>query len=358
MSTHGVRPALPFLLAAAMATVAAGCGSSSNSGTGSSSNAAAATSSSPATGASSSGAATSNSSGSLDGKQVSFIAGDKNDPFYVTLDCGARQEAKKYGLKINMQAPTDFSASEQTPIVDGVAAQHPAAVMIAPTDANAMFSPIQQLAQAGSKVVFVDTTLNHPAMAASQVSTDDYQAGVLAGQEMAKLLGGKGDVLIINLQAGVSTTDARGKGFVKGAEGAGLHVVDQEYSGNSPAKAASITEATLSRYPNLAGIFAATDFGAEGAVTALRAAGKLGQVKMVGFDASPIMVSNLKQGNIQAIAAQQAQKIGIDGIDQVANALQGKPTTKRIALPTITVTKANLSAPATKAVIQSLSCSV
>ena len=152
-------------------------------------------------------------------------------------------------MKINMQAPADFSASEQTPIADGVAAQHPAAAMIAPTDANAMFSPIQQLAPTGSKVVFVDTTLNHPTMAASQVSADDYQAGVQAGQEMAKLLGGKGDVLIINLQAGVSTTDARGKGFIKSAEGAGVHVVDQEYSGNSPAEAASITEATLSRYP-------------------------------------------------------------------------------------------------------------
>ncbi len=205
--------------------------------------------------------------------------------------------------------------------------------------------------------MFVDTTLTHPTMAASQVSTDDYQAGVQAGQQMAKLLGGKGDVLIINLQAGVSTTDARGKGFIKGAQASGLHVVSQEYSGNSPAKAASITEATLSRYPNLKGIFAATDFGAEGAVTALRAANKLGQVKIVGFDASPIMVSNLKQGNIQAIAAQQAQKIGIDGIDQVANALQGKPTTKSIALPTVTVTKANLNTPAAKAVIQLLSCS-
>lgn len=300
-------------------------------------------------------AATAKSS-SVKGKKVVFVAGDKNDPFYVTLDCGAQQEAKKYGLSLSMQAPTDFDPSEQTPIVDGVMAQHPAGVLIAPTDANAMFSPIQQLAQSGSKVVFVDTTLNHPTMAASQVSTDDYKAGVLAGQEMAHLLGGKGQVLIINLQAGVSTTDARGAGFTKGAKAAGLDVVGQQYSGNSPAKAASITEATLSRYPHLAGIFAATDFGAEGAVTALRAASLLHKVKIVGFDASPIMVSNLKQGNIQAIAAQQARQIGIDGIEQLVNSLEGKKTTKKILLPTVTITKANLNSPAAKAVLQSLSC--
>jgi ribose transport system substrate-binding protein len=296
------------------------------------------------------------SASSLKGKKVVFIAGDKNDPFYVTLDCGAQQEAKKYGLNLSMQAPTDFDASEQTPIVDGVAAQRPAGVLIAPTDANAMFSPIQQLAQGGSKVVFVDTTLTHPTMAAAQVSTDDYKAGVLAGQEMAKLLGGKGQVLIINLQAGVSTTDARGAGFMKGAKAAGLNVVSQQYSGNSAAKAASITEATLSRYPHLAGIFAATDFGAEGAVTALRAASLLHKVKIVGFDASPIMVSNLKQGNLQAVAAQQAQKIGADGIDQMASALEGKKTTKKISLPTVTITKANLNSKAARAVLQSLSC--
>jgi ribose transport system substrate-binding protein len=255
-----------------------------------------------------------------------------------------------------MQAPTDFDPSEQTPIVDAVAATNPAAVLIAPTDATAMFEPIHQLAQGGVKVVFVDTTLNNPTDAAAAVSTDDYTAGVQAAQQMSKLLGGKGQILIINLQAGVSTTDARGKGFIAGAKKAGLQVVSEQYAGNSQAKAASIAEATLARYPHLAGIFAATDFGAEGAVTALREADLLGKVKIVGFDASPVMVSYLKAGSIQSIAAQQAQQIGVDGIDQAVKALEGKPTTKKIDLPAVTITKATLNSAAAKATLQSLKC--
>jgi ribose transport system substrate-binding protein len=91
-------------------------------------------------------------------------------------------------------------------------------------------------------------------------------------------------------------------------------------------------------------------------VTALREADLLGKVKIVGFDASPVMVSYLKAGSIQSIAAQQAQQIGVDGIDQAVKALEGKPTTKKIDLPAVTITKATLNSAAAKATLQSLKC--
>jgi ribose transport system substrate-binding protein len=289
--------------------------------------------------------------------KITFIAGDKGDPFYITLDCGAVAEAKKEGATVNMQAPATFSPTDQTPIVDAVAAAKPDALLIAPTDAKAMYTPIKQVANEGVKIVFVDTTLANPSMAVAQVHTDDFEGGQAAAKILYGLVGGKGKkVMLLNFIPGVSTTEARGKGFVSEAKKLGLNVVAQQYGGQAADKSASIVEGMLARYPDLAGIFTTTDFGAEGTVTALRAADDLGKVKVVGFDASPIMVSNLKAKDIQAIVAQQARKIGQVGVQQAIRALTGKPTTKMTALPTLTVTTKNINSAKSKAVLQQLHC--
>lgn len=293
---------------------------------------------------------------SVNGKKVTFIAGDKGDEFYITLDCGAKEEAAKDGMSVDFQEPEQFAPSSQTPIVNATAAKKPDALLIAPTDAKAMYVPIKQVADGGSKVIMVDTTLANPSMAAAQVSTDDEVGGQQAAQELAKLIGGSGKVIVINLNPGVSTTDARAKGFEDEAKKLGLTVLGQQYAGTSPEKAASIVQSTLARDPDLKGIFTTTNFAQEGAVTGLQGQDKVGKVKIVGFDSAPLQVRQLKAGQVQALVAQQARKIGQLGIQQAVAALTGKPTTKQIKVPTITVTKDNLSDPAVAPALQVEKC--
>ena len=58
-----------------------------------------------------------------------------------------------------------------------MAAKKPDAMLVAPTDTKAMYAPIKQLADAGSKIVFVDTTLEEPDMAVSQIASDNKGGG-------------------------------------------------------------------------------------------------------------------------------------------------------------------------------------
>ena len=113
------------------------------------------------------------SSSASSGKKynMTLIAGVKGDEFYITMNCGAQAEAKKLGVSLNFQGPDKFDPAQQTPIVNAVAAKKPDAVLIAPTDTKALFAPIKQLADGGSKVVLVDTTLDQPDMAVSQISS-------------------------------------------------------------------------------------------------------------------------------------------------------------------------------------------
>jgi ribose transport system substrate-binding protein len=293
-------------------------------------------------GGSSSGSSSSASSGKKT-YNMTLIAGVKGDEFYITMNCGAQAEAKKLGVNLNFQGPDKFAPDQQTPIVNAVAAKKPDAVLIAPTDTKAMFAPIKQLSDNGSKIVLVDTTLDQPQMAVSQISSDNEGGGKQAAQTLAKLIGGSGKVFVNNVQPGISTTDARAKGFQEGAKAAGLTYLGQQFNNDDPAKAASITKSVLAKNPDLKGIFAANLFSAEGAATGVKEAGKGNQVKIVGFDAGPKQVADLKAGTVQALIAQKPADIGAQGVQQAYAALTGKPTKKQIGTGFVSLTKDNLA---------------
>ena len=313
-------------LLAMLAFVVAACGSSDDNG---------GTSSGSSTSSSSSGGAKKN-------YKMTLIAGVKGDEFYITMNCGAQAKAKELGVTLDFQGPDKFDASLQTPIVNAVAAKKPDAVLVAPTDTKAMYPPIKQLSDAGTKVALVDTTLEQADFAVSQIASDNEGGGKAAADTLAKLIGGKGKVFVVNVKPGISTTDARGKGFEDGAKAAGLTYVGQEYDDDDAAKAAAVTKAALAKNPDLKGIFATNLFSAEGAATGIREAGKANQVKIVGFDAGPKQVDDLKKGTVQALIAQKPAEIGADGVEQAYNALTGKPTQKQIGTGFVSVTKDNL----------------
>jgi ribose transport system substrate-binding protein len=290
---------------------------------------------------SSSGGSASSSGGEKKNYKMTLVAGVKGDEFYITMNCGAQAKAKELGVTLDFQGPDEFDASQQTPIVNAVAAKKPDAMLVAPTDTKAMFAPIKQVADAGSKVVFVDTTLDQPDMAVSQIASDNKGGGAVAATTLQELIGGKGKVYVINVKPGISTTDQREQGFVEKAKELGLTYVGRDYSNNKPETAAAKVKAALAKNPDIKGIFATNLFAAEGAATGLREAGKPG-VKIVGFDAGPKQVEDLKAGVVEALIAQKPAEIGADGVEQAYNALTGKPTTAKIGTGSTAITKDNL----------------
>jgi ribose transport system substrate-binding protein len=338
---RGRRRPLPLAAAALAATalIAAGCGSSNNNNN------------------SSSSTSSSSSGSSAKGKSLTLVAGVKGDEFYITMNCGAQAEAKKLGVSLDFQGPDQFDAGQQTPIVNAVAAKKPAAVLIAPTDSAALYAPIKQLADGGTKVVLVDTTLDNPGVAVSEISSNNEAGGTQAAQALGKLIGGKGKVLVVNVKPGISTTDARAKGFESGIKSQpGLTYLGQQYSNDDPAKAASIVKSVLAKNPDLKGIFATNLFSAEGSASGLREAGKLGKVKIISFDAGPKQVQDLKDGLVQGLIAQQPADIGAQGVQQAVNAIEGKPNTKVIRTGFVTVTKDNINDPATQKALYKANC--
>jgi ribose transport system substrate-binding protein len=279
----------------------------------------------------------------LSGKTIGFIPG-VTDPFYVSMQCGIQTAAKKYGMKVSTQIPQQFEAAVQTPIVNAMVATAPVAMLIAPTDAQALVPPLLKAVNAGIPVGLVDTTLTDQSLAFTSIATDNAVGGGQAADALAKLIGEKGKVLVIAFKAGASTSDARQKGFEDEIKKyPNVTYLGAQINDNDPAKAASIVSATLAANPDLAGIFATNLFAAQGAATGLRNGGVQGKVKMVGFDAGSGQIDQLKRGDVQALIAQKPAEIGQDAVDQVVAELTGGKVTKTIGTKTVIITQDNLN---------------
>jgi ribose transport system substrate-binding protein len=285
------------------------------------------------------------SSGGTKNWKVTLIAGTTADNFYVTMNCGAQAEAKKLGVTYQFTGPNHFDAPTQIPVVNSVTTQHPDAVLIAPTDVDALIQPMKQMQAAGIKVVEVDTHVNDASISVSKIASDNLKGGQLAADTLAKLIGGKGTVMVVNVNPGISTTDARDKGFKDqmAAKYPGVTVLPTQYDNDDQAKAAQILTATYAAHPDLNGIFAANTISAEGVGTGIKNANATGKIKTVGFDAEPQSIQDLNNDVVQALIAQQPAKIGSDGVDQAVNALEGKPVQGQIGTDLIAITKDNQS---------------
>ena len=331
---------------AVMALAVAGCSSSKPQSTSSASNSGA---SAPASASSIPAPAKAKKSYNL-----SFIQGVAGDEFYITMQCGIQAEAAKLGVKVNTQGPQKFDPTLQKPIVDSVVASNPDAILIAPTDVTAMQTPLQAATAKGIKLVLVDTTLKDPSIAESAIASDNEGGGKAAFEAIKKLNPNGGKVMVMSVDPGISTTDARVKGFEDAVKAdPKFTYVGVQYSHDDPATAAQLTSAALQKDPDMVGIFAANLFAAEGSATGLRQAGKEGKVDIVGFDAGPNQVKALKNGTVQALVAQEPGTIGKYGVDAAVSALDGTAVPKSVQTGFTVITKDNVNGAGASAIYKS-----
>jgi len=295
------------------------------------------------------GSATSGAEGGVSGKRFVLMVGVKGDPFYISMECGAQEKARELGVELQVQGPDKFDATMQNPLLDAVGASRPDALLVAPNDVKASVTPLKRIQDGGSKVVLVDTTVDDQNIGVSRIATDNKQGGEKAAEALNQLLNGeKGKVLVISTDPGVSSVDARVAGFEEAIKTKFTNftlAAETQYSHNSPQEAAKIVQAALQRDPDIVGVFATNLFSAQGTATGIRAAGKSDQVKVVGFDAGPDQIKQLQSGDVQALVAQKPYDIGVQGVQQAANALEGKSVEASIATDSLIVTKDNLGDP-------------
>ncbi|MCY0884307.1 MAG: ABC transporter substrate-binding protein [Firmicutes bacterium] len=278
---------------------------------------------------------------------IGFVPGMTTDPFFISMQAGAEAEAHKLGVKLLWEGASQYSPSQQTPYVDSLVARGVSALIVAPTDAQAMIPPIRQAVDAHIPVITVDSTINDHALLKSRITSNNVGGGEQAAAILARQIGYHGTVAILSPAPGITTDAARIQGFVAQIRKyPHIRYVGIEYDQEQNTKAATLAQDLVLHHPHLAGIFATDDTSASGAASGLRTAGKAGTVKIVAYDAEPAEVQGLENGSISALIAQKPAIEGQLAVEYAYDLLTGKAKAVRpfVELQNVVLDRANLAA--------------
>ncbi len=256
---------------------------------------------------------------------IALVPGLTTDAFYITMQKGAQAAADALGVELVFQGAPDFNPVTQVPVLDAVIARAPDAILIAPTDTTQLIEPLRRAYDAGIPVITVDTFIGTGVYQTgagdadfplAYIASDNVLGGRIAARALAAAIGGEGKVYVSNVNPGISTTDQREEGFK--AEMAeffpGVEVLETQFNENDANNAASQLQAVFARNPDLKGVFGANLFSAIGAGNGVQAAGQVGVIKVVAFDAPGSIVDNLTTGLVDVAIAQHPAEIGYFGV--------------------------------------------
>jgi ribose transport system substrate-binding protein len=289
---------------------------------------------------------------------IALVPGLTTDAFYITMHRGADVAAKAIGADLVFQGAPQWGVTLQTPVLQAVIARKPDAILIAPTDKQQLIEPLKQAVDAGVTVVTVDTFIGNGVYQTgagdadfpiSYVASDNVLGGRIAARALAKAIGDKGKVFVANTVPNVSTTDQREEGFKAELKNhPNIQVLQTQFNDDDANKAAALAQAVLAREPDLAGIFGANLFSATGSANGVRAAGKVGKVKIAAFDAPTDIVDHLKDGTFEIAIAQHPAEIGYFGVMTAFAHLTGNSVPALIGTGFTVMTKDNIDDPNVK----------
>jgi ribose transport system substrate-binding protein len=293
---------------------------------------------------------------------VAFVGADLVDPYYLTMKCGAFDAARKFNVKLSWQGTNGVDYQPELTIFNAAVQKKPQAIIVAPFNPEAFVQPVQSAMSSGIPVVTVDGSLSKK-VEVSNIRTDNLVVGGLAGDGMGKAIGGKGEVGIISFAPDIPVQADRVNGFKNALKKhyPNVKVVAVEYGGADASKAAQKAAAIIQAHPNIAGLYGTDTSDAEGAASAILAAGKRGKIKLVGYDAGPKQVKDLKSGLYDGLAAQAPYDVGYKSVQLAAQLARGQA--KKGSVPYFQptggayVTRENLNQPNIKKFLYRPTCS-
>jgi ribose transport system substrate-binding protein len=258
--------------------------------------------------------------------------------FWQSIHAGARKAAAELGVEVIWRGPLrEDDRDSQVSEVEGFISRGVSGIVLAPLDETALARPVAAAAKSGIPVVIIDSGLKGEGYV-SFVATDNEKGGRLGGEHVARVLGGKGKVVLLRYAEGSDSTHKREEGFLEVMkENPGIEVVSSnQYAGADVESAYKKAEAILSTYKRpdgslgVNGIFCPNESSAFGMLRVLQDNGWAGKVHFVGFDASPNLVKGLRDGHIDGLVVQDPVRMGYLGVKTMVAHIRGETVEKRI----------------------------
>jgi ribose transport system substrate-binding protein len=289
-------------------------------------------------------------------KEIAVIVKTANSDFWQNVRKGATQSASELkGYTSSFQgAASDTDLAGQVALVENAVNRKVAAIVLAPSDPEALIPAIKKAWEAHIPVILIDSAAADGGKAYYQsfLATDNNKAGELCAQALIDKIGTTGKIAIMSYTAGSGSEIGRVGGFRKYIEAhSKLQIVGPFYSNSQMGTALNQTTDVLAANPDLKGIFGANEPTAIGMGRALVQSGKAGKVVAIGFDGNADLQGFVKDGTIAAIAVQSAYQMGALGVKTAVDVLDKKTVPKFRDTGVVMVTRTNIDTPEAKNVL-------
>ena len=261
------------------------------------------------------------------------------NPFWASVEKGAREEAAKLGVDLVLVAPPqEGDVQAQINQVEDQLAKGVDAIALAPGDPNAFAPIVDDAIKSGVPVVFVDTKGINEGV--TFIGTNNKNGAALAAKFICDKTPKGADVAVLTGIESQSTALLRRDGAVQGLKDCGLNLVATQTAMWDTAKGRSVTESIILKNPNIKAIFASNDNMGLGAMQALKDA-DMNDVVVVGFDATPDAAKSILAGEMTATIAQFSYNMGAYGVKYALELANGGSIDINIDTGTQLVTKEN-----------------
>ena len=270
-----------------------------------------------------------------------------SNQFWATMQDGAEAAAEEAGTELTVQSSTAEDAiEEQTTLLQSLSGEGYSCYAVAPISGTNLVQPLATVQQAGATIINLDSPIDTDAAeaagieVASFIASNNEDAGQLAGEKMAELLGGSGSVAVVGGIAGDANSAARTGGFTAAAEEGGLTIVQEVAADWDRQTALDAADSILRANPDLGGFYAANDTMALGIVQAVSNNGS--EALVIGTDGNEDALQSIADGELTATVSQYPSAIGLLGVDACRAADTGAELPATVDAPIALVESANV----------------
>ena len=265
--------------------------------------------------------------------RVALVLKTLNSPFFNDMQRGAQDAAKRLNVDLIVQAADrEVDVERQMQIVENLLQTGIQALCLTPSGSKEIVPAVVKANRANIPVIIVDTRLDPAAASqagakiASFIGSDNYEGGRIAARFIVEQTKGKANVAILEGIPGHDTGDSRLRGFKDGIKDTpGVQIVASQTANWERDQGFNVFQNMLQAHPDIDTVFACNDMMALGAVEAIRAGGKTGTIRVVGFDAVDDARKAIAEGTMVASVAQSPSEMGRIAVENAVHVLRGEP---------------------------------
>jgi ribose transport system substrate-binding protein len=256
-----------------------------------------------------------------DKKTLVFVVNGASD-FWKIAEAGVKKaqgELSNYDLQFKY--PEQAAAAVQQRVMEDLVAAGASAIMVSAVDPKNQTEGLNKIAE--QALLFTTDSDAPKSKRVAYIGSSNTDLGRDAGKLMLKALPNGGKCVGFVGLLGADNARERIEGVKEVLKGSKVELVDVRGDEIDQTRAKRNVEDALAAMPDVSCLVGFYSYNTPRIYEVLKEAGKLGQIKVIGFDEDPITLGGVKEGTIVGTVVQQPFEWGYQGMKLMAKYLEG-----------------------------------